>query len=262
MAMVVAKLERARFHAHEFSAKWDWFYHSGAYRYNMRMDEEPPHALRFWWDLPARTAEQAKAVSDLSFIYGDMLGNLRGTLDYLVGQLVLVAGNAATDRTGFPVAISQQAWMTARGKDIRGVDAAWVDVIDSLQPYQDARPERHLLAVLDRVNNISKHRRIPAAIESMNGFPVGYAHPDMGGRKFEFWAKEPGPIVNGEEFFRITVDPPITNPNITRKHPAIRISFIDGLDHSDGWDYTNQDLIEWVANAVTGFEPAFAAFGS
>jgi hypothetical protein len=92
----------------------------------------------------------------------------------------------------------------------------------------------------------------------MSGFFVGYAHPGMGGRTFQFWQKEPGPIVNGEEFFNITVDPPINNPNIRPSDPPIRISFIDGLDHSGGWDYTNQDLIQWVANAVARFEPAFA----
>ena len=90
--------------------------------------------------------------------------------------------------------------MTATGRDIRGVDPRWVYVIDSLQPYHDAPPERHLLAVLDHSNNISKHRRIPASIESIKRFSVGYAHPDMGGRNFQFWEKEPGPIVNGEEF--------------------------------------------------------------
>ena len=256
--MVLAKLDRARFHAHAFDAKWDWYYHSGAYRYSMRMDEQAPHVLRFWWDLPERMTEQVRAVSDLSFIYGDMLSNLRGTLDYLVGQLVLLAGNTATDRTGFPSARSQQAWMTATGRDIRGVDPQWVDVIDSLQPYHEAQPERHLLAVLDHVNNISKYRRIPATVESMSGFFVGYAHPDMGERTFQFWQKEPGPIVNGEEFFNITADPPINNPNIRPSDPPIRISFIDGLDHSGVWDYTNQDLIQWVADAVARFEPAFA----
>lgn len=224
----------------------------------MRMDEQSPYILRFWWDLPERTAEQTKAVSDLSFIYGDMLSNLRGALDYLVGQLVLQSGNTATDRTGFPVARSQQAWMTATGKDVRGVDPQWVDVIDSLQPYHDAQPERHLLAVLDHVNNISKHRRIPASIESIRGFSVGYTHPDLGGRNIRTWEKDPGPIVDGQEFFNITVDPPINNPNIALSDPTIRISFMDGLDHSDGWDYTNQDLIQWVADAVGRFEPAFA----
>lgn len=222
------------------------------------MDEQPPNLLRFWWDLPERTAEQARAVSDLSFIYGDMLSNLRGTLDYLVGELVLLAGNTATDRTGFPAAKSQQAWMTATGRDVRGVDPQWVDVIDSLQPYHEAQPQRHLLAVLDHVNNISKHRSIPATVESMKGFSVGYAHPDMGGRTFHFWEKEPGPIVNGEEFFNITVDPPIDNPTITPSDPRIRISFIDELDHPDGWDYTNQDLVQWVTDVVARFEPAFA----
>ena len=47
------------------------------------------------------------------------------------------------------------------------------------------------------------------------------------------------------------------NPTIARRDPLIRISFIDELDHSDGWDYTNQDLIQWVADAVARFEPAF-----
>ena len=45
---------------------------------------------------------------------------------------------------------------------------------------------------------------------------------------------------------------------ITPRDPSIRISFIDELDHSDGWDYTNQDLVRWVADAVARFESAFA----
>ena len=133
-----------------------------------------------------------------------------------------------------------------------------MDVIDSLQPYHDAPPERHLLAVLDHSNNISKHRRIPVSIESIKGFSVGYAHPDIGGRNFLFknlWEKEPGPIVNGEEFFNITVDPPINNPAIAPGDPSVRSSFIGELDHSDGWGYTNQDLVQWVADAVARLEP-------
>src|SRR5258708_20223916 len=102
MAMVLAKLDRARFHAHEFDAKWDWYYHSGAYRYNMRMDEQPPHVLRFWWDLPDRTAEQARPVSDLSFISGAMLSNLLATLPYLFTQLSRPATTPPTHPTAFP----------------------------------------------------------------------------------------------------------------------------------------------------------------
>jgi hypothetical protein len=30
------------------------------------------------------------------------------------------------------------------------------------------------------------------------------------------------------------------------------------MDRSDGWGYTNADLIEWVADAIAAIEPAFS----
>ena len=79
----------------------------------------------------------------------------------------------------------------------------------------------------------------------------------MPGRKFNFEPWLDRPIEDGTEFFRLTVDPPILNPNIDLVDPPIRISFGDGLDHSDGWDYSNTDLVQWVSDAAAIFEPAF-----
>ena len=102
MAIVRAKLNRAKFHADAFLSGWDQFCHGGTYAFTMKMDVDPPHALHFWWRIRDRTPEEEKKFADLSLIYGDILSNLRGTLDYLIWQLVLAAGNQPTERTSFP----------------------------------------------------------------------------------------------------------------------------------------------------------------
>ena len=47
MDIVKAKLDRAKFHADDFAARWDEFYHRGVYGYTMQMDVDPPNALHF-----------------------------------------------------------------------------------------------------------------------------------------------------------------------------------------------------------------------
>jgi hypothetical protein len=258
MAIVRAKLNRAKFHADAFVSGWDQFCHGGTYAFNMKMDVDPPHALHFWWRIRDRTPEEEKRFTDLSLIYGDILSNLRGTLDYLIWQLVLAVGNQPTERASFPCVKRQADWRSVSGDRLRGVDPRWIGEIEKLQPYHEAEhPERHLLAVLDHNNNANKHRALQAVIVTAQVFNFSYTHPDMPGRNFNFEPWLDRPIEDGTEFFRVTVDPPILNPNIDLVDPPIRISFGDGLDHSDGWDYSNTDLVQWVSDAAAIFEPAF-----
>lgn len=256
--VVRTKLNRAKYHADTLASEWDDFYHSGVYAFTMTMDVTPPNALHFRWKIRSRTAAEEKQFTDLGLVYGDVLSNLRGALDYLAWQLVLAAGNQPTDRTSFPCVKRQADWRSAAGDRLRGVDVRWVGEIEKLQPFQQARhPERHLLAVLDHNNNINKHRTLPPTIVTAPYFSFRYAHPDMPGREFKFEPWLDKPIEDGIEFYRLTVNPPILDPNIGLTDPPIRISFGDDLDHSDGWGYQIADLVQWVSDAVEIFEPAF-----
>lgn len=257
---VQLKLDRARYHNDQAQAMWDQLYNSGVYKFIMRMDERPPYTIRFRWDLRDRTEEEQRVLTDLGLIFADFLGNLRSALDHLAWRLVEVSGNEPHNRTSFPAAKTEAAWLTARGRDVRGIAPELVAVIDEVQPYRDDDPERNFLWVLDEVNNLNKHRMIPATAESLGGFRFRYAAPDGIERKLSNTELQ-GPIVNGQEFFTITADPLCNNPNVTLFDPDIRYSFEDMLNHDDGWSYTNADLIDFVSSIIDRFEPAFREHG-
>jgi hypothetical protein len=254
--VVLLKLDRARYHNDQAQAIWDQFYSSGVYKFIMRMDERPPYTIRFLWDLRARTEEEQKVLTDLGLIFADFLGNLRSALDHLAWRLVEISGTQPHNRTSFPAAKTQAAWLTARGREVRGIAPELVAIIDEVQPYHDAYPERNLLWVLDEVNNLNKHRVIPATAESLGTFRLLYTAPDGIERKLS--NTEPKVrVVNGEEFIAITADPLCNNPNVSLLDPDIRYSFEDGLNHDNGWSYTNADLINLVNSIIGQFEPAF-----
>jgi hypothetical protein len=144
---------------------------------------------------------------------------------------------------------------------LRGIKGRWADLIESLQSYNAQNLHDDMFFILDRNNNIAKHRAMHAAIFSMDttSRPLTFnmSHPEMGGRQFHFENLLDGPIEAGRDFFRITADPPIRDLAITPAETPARIKFEDGLTHEAGFDYTNRDLIQWVADAVAKFQPAF-----
>jgi hypothetical protein len=90
MEVVQLKLDRARSHAEEFERRWADFVSANVYTY--KIDTQPPYAVHFLWIYDPGSAETQRAVTELSLIYGDFLGNIRSSLDYLAWQLVLVTG--------------------------------------------------------------------------------------------------------------------------------------------------------------------------
>lgn len=97
----------------------------------------------------------------IGLIVGDCLQNLRTSLDYLVWELVMLAGNAPNKKNMFPVCLTPQAFLSAEsGGRMQGVDAAPVALIKSIQPYHDGQPGATSLAILDELTNINKHRRL------------------------------------------------------------------------------------------------------
>jgi hypothetical protein len=257
--IVNAKLTRAKSHAADFGDRWTKFVESGTYGVTFNMDRDPPYALHWRWKVQAQPAYQRQVLTDLALIFGDMLTNLRATLDYLVWQLVLAAGNSPTDEHAFPCVKLARNWASARGQRLVGIEPIWVDEIEKLQPYHRVdTPERHLVAVLDYVNNVNKHRTLPPVIVLGEHFAPTIGSPDMPGRTLHIDNFLNRPIADDMEFMRMSWDPPLDKLDVTPdRNPPLRVQFRDGLDHSDGWSYTNGDLVDWVDSAVAIFKPAF-----
>ena len=123
------------------------------------------------WLVPVRWKQQAPVdppLEQFALVYGDMLYNLRACLDYIVWQLVEVNGVTPTKFTSFPCVRDSVNWASAVGSNLMGVDPAWISEIARLQPFDPShagkRPEIHPLAVLDHVNNLNKHRLLPATL--------------------------------------------------------------------------------------------------
>jgi len=259
--VVYSKLDRAKFHAQELQDKWVEFVHGGAYAYTVYVDVEPPHALHCRWQVRSETTEELRTLTNLALIFGDMLTNLRATLDYLIWQLVLAAGNTPTNQHAFPCVKVANNWASAAAERLVGIEAAWVNEIKQLQPYHRGnQPERHMLAVLDHINNVNKHRTLPPVIVTAEKFNLAVEHPDLGGRELNVSQSLDRPIEDGVEFYCMTFDPPLGELKIGPDPDLpLRVSFRDGLDHSDGWGYSNDSLVAWVEDAVAIFNPAFAS---
>jgi hypothetical protein len=102
----------------------------------------------------------------LACIVGDLVTNLRASLDYIAWELAMLAGNPLTEvqqkQIAFPIAPTQVSFTQANGTADRlervcGVPAATISVIESVQPYHAGyEPLRNLNLLVNR----DKHRML------------------------------------------------------------------------------------------------------
>lgn len=198
----------------------------------------------------------------LGIIFGDMLNNLRGALDHLVWQLVLANGERPTSGNSFPVVRDVRQWPRSRQSKLKGVSDRCADGIKETQPFQSGRQAPfHWLALLNKMNNINKHRVIaPVLISQFEWEPtfelnraaeaedqrVDDQHPPAVGTALE----------DGQVLRRVKVVSPRGDLRITRIQKEIPANV--GLGFDTGMDMqgrTFPDFIEFVRRVVSRFEP-------
>ena len=74
-----------------------------------------------------------------SLILGDALHNLRSALDYLVYELVKIAGNLPDSKTAFPVFDSQELYEKHKSGRIKGLTPKAIEAIDRIEPGRAGR---------------------------------------------------------------------------------------------------------------------------
>lgn len=110
-----------------------------------------------------KDSDVMKNVQKLSFdvvsIAGDVVHNLRASLDHLAYQLVLVGSPSTvpTRRVEFPIAETVAEYEETKARKVEGMKPEAVDVIDRLKPYKGGNDALWRIHELD---NIDKHRTL------------------------------------------------------------------------------------------------------
>ncbi len=154
MLSVHQKMYRARDHYIELRQALVRYYESKPIEFIEDPDctpERPSIIFREKSQLPRR----------FGLMFGDSIQCQRSCLDYLIYELVELAGAPHHNQNQFPIAIDTKAYKDKlRAHYLDGVDPKAIALIESLQPYHSAQPTSSPLAVIDKLANINKHRRV------------------------------------------------------------------------------------------------------
>jgi hypothetical protein len=148
---VQSKTQWAEHHFRNFQMELGKFTRSHPYSIVIESDPETQETLY-------RLAKDFVVPDGLRLMAGDIVQNLRSTLDYLACALVRANGENPTNQTCFP--ISEDVPTTPEdeksfSRKVKGMRKDVVDLIRTIKPY---RTGDYLLWRLHRLNNIDKHR--------------------------------------------------------------------------------------------------------
>jgi hypothetical protein len=112
--------------------------------------------------IETRFVQERPLPPDIPLIVGDCVQNLRTALDYLIWELVLVAGNSPSEKNAFPVCASRKAFQKAIERGLlSGVSDEAIAEVEALQPYHGGNGfEATVIWVMNQIANINKHRRL------------------------------------------------------------------------------------------------------
>jgi hypothetical protein len=146
--LIRLKIERAKHHIRDLDARSHSYFESHAC---FARREQDPQTREYVW----RACVEREIPSDFPTIIGDILQNLRASLDHLAWQLVLSNGQIPTKATGFPIFETLEVYKIRAPKKVKGMAQGAIDLIDAFKPYGGGNEDLWGLHVL---NNSDKHR--------------------------------------------------------------------------------------------------------
>ena len=170
MSDVDRKLARAEHHRDELKALLDEYRKRKPYRTDERADKfaGEPYRVVFAYDLEP-------VPDDAALIFGDVVQNVRATLDYLIGEL---RRDGPSGDSQFPICDTFEVFRQARASQLSGVPGAACDVIELMQAYgpdpdrsqysewpldRQMREAHRPLRWLQTLWNVDKHRALAVA---------------------------------------------------------------------------------------------------
>ncbi len=194
---VRVKIERAKEHVRDLEARIQAFFKSNPYRVIREDDPETGDSV-------FRVQTSVDVPIEWAAMVGDVIQNLRSSLDHLVWQLVLANGGTPDRHTGFPIGEDANKYKAQLTGKVQGMSQTALDQIDALKPYAGGNDP---LWRLHDLNNVDKHRLLLAVGSAHRNIVIdfGKAFPDM--RISAPLALRPAdrlfPLKDGAEVYRI-----------------------------------------------------------
>jgi len=162
-----AKIQRADEHIKNLNAEINALIGSDAYRLVGEPDTDPRQCIV--------RAVGPEPPLRLSVIVGEIVHQLRSSLDHLVCQLVRENKKSVNRAHQFPICDTPKEFEAAcnRGR-IKGISGSARSLIEARQPYRQSEDiKRNFLYVLREIDDADKHRLLTLVIATTNSFQLG-----------------------------------------------------------------------------------------
>jgi hypothetical protein len=254
---ICAKIQRADEHIRNLNADINSLIGGDTYRLVSEPDTDPRECI-----LSVVGPEPPRR---LSAIAGEVIHQLRSSLDHLVWQLVIANKKTPNRSHQFPICHTPEKFKEAcdRGR-IEGIAASARSLIEARQPYKNSKDiKRHFLYVLREMDDTDKHRLLNLVVARAipRELSIGGKEPGTGknGDPIELVGISPpkgpqGPTEQGTEVLRLRFGKPEPDVKVTGK-PIVQIVF------GDLGPITEQPVIDIVLqlrNKVVGLINSFS----
>lgn len=198
---------------------------------------------------------------------GDIVHDLRSSLDYLAFQLAVLNGKG--DEAGLSRTVNflvyngpkgEQQFKSTSGHKLRPyLSACAIAEIERLQPYKGLDPRACLLWILSELDNIDKHRMIVVMGKQMDPIPIMILVNDQIAERRILFPPD-GPLKHGTKLFSIRLKRCVTPPKVSvAMKPSGAIVFADTNGVCDGERVipTLRKISAAVTSVVDDFEKLF-----
>ena len=145
----LVKLERAAVHIKEFEALSEAFLADNPY--TIKIEKEPETGY-----ITGRAVFHQTIPASASAIAGDIIHNLRSSLDQLVSDMIRASGNMPSRNSGFPIFKDETGFKGGAPEKLKGADERFVNFVLRLHSYGE-RGDQRWFYDLARLNNDDKH---------------------------------------------------------------------------------------------------------
>lgn len=225
---ILAKIQRADEHIKNLNAEINTLIGSDIYRFVSEPDSDPRECIL--------RVEGPEPPMRLAVIAGEVVHQLRSSLDHLVCQLVIENKKPVNRTHQFPICDTPEKFKAARdGGKIRGISASARSLIEARQPYNQTKDiKRNFLYILREMDDADKHRLLTLVVARAVPRELAIGRETVAGKKGDPITvvgisppKGPQrPTEQGTEVLRFQFGEPEPDVKVTGK-PVIQIAFGD-----------------------------------